>query len=62
VPLRLNHTFFTEGRYVAQARSYREFFSHRDLQPLRDYVASQSAVSSLKNRAYVYLLGPQSRR
>ncbi len=59
VPLRINYSFFSEGGYVAQARSYRDFFlrSHPDLKPLRDRVSSRPAVSSLKDGVYVYLWG-----
>ena len=59
VPLQLNYAFFTAGGYVAQAKSYRDFFlrSHPDLKPLRDRVSSRPPVASLKDSAYVYLWG-----
>ena len=59
VPLRINYTFFSEGGYVAQAKSYRDYFlrSHPDLKPLRDRVSSRPAVGSLRDGVYVYLWG-----
>ncbi len=59
VPLRINYSFFHEGGYVAQAKSYRDFFlrTHPDLKPLRDRVSNRPAVSSLKDSVYVYLWG-----
>ena len=59
VPLRINHAFFSEGGYVAQAKSYREYFlqSHPELKPLRDRVSSRPAVSNLKDGVYVYFWG-----
>jgi len=59
VPLRINYAFFTDGGYVAQAKSYRDYFlhSHPDLQPLHDRVSSRPGVGNLKDGVYVYLWG-----
>ncbi len=59
VPLRINYAFFNEGGYVAQARSYRDYFLHLhpELQPLRDRVSSRPPVGNLKDGVYVYFWG-----